>query len=99
MSDDGDSNPYPPGSIAWWIWVHRHAVEVSDIWTEIATQAQIVLTSEVILARLAREGVSDRERTASFPPQLQGWLDAVRHAEAFLEAVAQALAQAGHPEG
>jgi hypothetical protein len=99
MSDDGDSNPYPPGSIAWLLWVHRHAVEMSGIWTEVATQLQIIMANPEILRVLSRAvapGQGEREEREAFPPMLQGWLDGIRHAEAFLNAAEQALAQAGH---
>jgi hypothetical protein len=102
MSDDGDGNPYPPGSIAWLLWVHRHAVEMSGSWAEVATQVQIILANSEILrvlsrtAALGQDRPGEREELAAFPPMLQGWLDGIRHAEAFLKAVEQALAQAGH---
>jgi hypothetical protein len=102
MSDDGDGNPYPPGSVAWLLWVHRHAVEMSGIWAEVATQVQIILANPEILRVLSRAVTADqgerdeRDEREVFPPMLQGWLDGIQHAAAFLNAVEQALAQAGH---
>jgi hypothetical protein len=101
MSDDGGGNPYPPGSIAWLLWVHRHAVEMSAIWAEVATQVQVIAANPEILRVLSRavtpgrEQQDQRDDRAEFPPMLEGWLSGIEHAEAFLQAVAQALSQTG----
>ncbi len=99
MSDNGDSNPYSPGSIAWWLWVHRHAVEASDIAREVATQAQIILTNLAAFDALGQGDQADRDVQEHFPPMLQAWLDGIQHMNAFQNAVTHAVSQTGPQPG
>ncbi len=93
MSDNDDANPYTPGSIAWWLWVHRHAVEVSDIAREVATLAQIILTNPGAFDALGQGDQVDRDVQEHFPPMLQAWLDGIQHMNAFQKAVDHGLSQ------
>jgi hypothetical protein len=93
MNDNGDSNPFPPGSIGWWLWVHRHAVEASDVAREVATQAQIILTSPSALAALAQGDAESWDLSEWFDPMLQAWLEGIRLGQEFQDQVAHALSQ------
>jgi hypothetical protein len=93
MSNNDNRSPFPPDSIGWWLWAHRHAVEASDTAREVATQAQIILTSPAALAALAQGDPVPRDLSENFDPMLQAWLEGIRLGQEFQNKVAQALSQ------